>query len=299
MSEAVAVVRASRPNFLILAPLCVGLGVAVAWQQGEPPALPDTLLVFVGALLAHAAVNLLNEYEDFVSGLDLITTRTPFSGGSGALPEVPGAAKRVLAAALGTLALVILIGLYFLWQRGLPMLILGTAGVMLVLTYTRWITRSPLLCLFAPGIGFGPVMILGTLVALGARLDATAITVSVISLLLVSELLLINQIPDAEADRKIGRRHLVITLGTRAAARLVSTLFISGYVVLVTGILAGWLPLPSILSLATAPFALWLAWKLPGAINRPDALPVLLGTNVAILLATLALLIVGLSLEPA
>lgn len=296
MSEAVAVVRASRPNFLVLAPLCVGLGVAVAWQQGETPALLDTLLVFVGALLAHAAVNLLNEYEDFISGLDLITSRTPFSGGSGALPEIPGAAKHVLVAALGTLALVILIGLYFLWQRGLPMLVLGTAGVMLVLTYTRWITRSPLLCLFAPGIGFGPVMILGTLVALGARLDATAIIVSFISLLLVSELLLINQIPDAEADRKIGRRHLVITLGTRAAAHLVSALFISGYVVLVTSIFAGWLPLPSIMSLATAPFAFWLAWKLPGAINQPAALNVLLGANVAILLATLALLIVGLSL---
>lgn len=296
MSETVAVVRASRPNFLILAPLCVGLGVAVAWQQGSPPALLDTLLVFVGALLAHAAVNLLNEYEDFVSGLDLITSRTPFSGGSGALPETPGAAKRVLVAALGTLALVVLIGLYFLWQRGLPMLVLGTAGVVLVLTYTRWITRSPLLCLFAPGMGFGPVMILGTLVALGARLDATAITVSVISLLLVSELLLINQIPDAEADRKIGRRHLVITLGTRAAARLVSALFFSGYAVLVVGIVTGWLPLPSILSLATAPFALWLVWKLPGALNQPDSLNTLLGTNVAILLVTLALLIVGLSL---
>lgn len=296
MSETVAVVRASRPNFLILAPLCVGLGVAMAWQQGSPPALLDTLLVFVGALLAHAAVNLLNEYEDFVSGLDLITSRTPFSGGSGALPETPGAAKRVLAAALGTLALVVLIGLYFLWQRGFPMLVLGTAGVVLVLTYTRWITRSPLLCLFAPGMGFGPVMILGTLVALGARLDATAITVSVISLLLVSELLLINQIPDAEADRKIGRRHLVITLGTRAAARLVSALFLSGYAVLVVGIVTGWLPLPSILSLATAPFALWLVWKLPGALNQPDSLNTLLGTNVAILLATLALLIVGLSL---
>ncbi|MGO1500666.1 MAG: prenyltransferase [Marinobacter sp.] len=296
MSKTVAVVRASRPDFLVLAPLCVGLGVAVAWHQGEPPALLDTLLVFIGALLAHAAVNLLNEYEDFVSGLDFITSRTPFSGGSGALPETPSAAKRVLVAALGTLALVVLIGLYFLWQRGLPMLVLGTAGVMLVLTYTRWITRSPLLCLFAPGIGFGPVMILGTLVALGARLDATAITVSIISLLLVSELLLINQIPDAEADRKIGRRHLVITLGTRAAARLVSALFLLGYVVLIAGILAGWLPLPAILSLASAPFAFWLARKLPGSVNQPDALNVLLGTNVAILLATLALLIIGLSL---
>ncbi|MFP3441641.1 hypothetical protein R0K18_28320, partial [Pantoea sp. SIMBA_133] len=63
MSETVAVVRAARPNFLLLAPLCVGLGLAVAWQQGQPPALIDTLLVFVGAVLAHAAVNLLNEYE--------------------------------------------------------------------------------------------------------------------------------------------------------------------------------------------------------------------------------------------
>lgn len=295
MSEAVAVVRASRPNFLVLAPLCVGLGVAVTWQQGEPPALLDTLLVFVGALLAHAAVNLLNEYEDFVSGLDFITSRTPFSGGSGALPETPSAAKRVLAAAMGTLALVILIGLYFLWQRGLPMLVLGAAGILLVLTYTRWITRSPLLCLFAPGIGFGTVMVLGTIAALGARFDASAITVSVISMLLVSELLLINQIPDAEADRKIGRRHLVIALGTQAAAWLVSVLFFLSYATLIVAILAGWLPLPTLLALATAPFAFWLASKLPGATHQPDALNVLAGANVAILLATLALLIIGLS----
>ncbi len=114
----------------------------------------------------------------------------------------------------------------------------------------------------------------------------------------MSELLLINQIPDAEADRKIGRRHLVITFGTLFAARLVSALFVAGYAVLITGIFAGWLPLPSILSLVTAPFALWLARKLPGAIDQPDALNVLLGTNVAILLATLALLIVGLSRKP-
>jgi 1,4-dihydroxy-2-naphthoate octaprenyltransferase len=296
MSEVVAVVRASRPNFLVLAPLCVGLGVAVAWQQGEPPALLDTLLVFIGALLAHSAVNLLNEYEDFVSGLDFITTRTPFSGGSGALPETPSAAKRVLVAALGTLALVILIGFYFLWQRGLPMLVLGFAGVMLVLTYTRWITRSPLLCLFAPGIGFGPVMILGTLVALGAKLDATAITVSVISLLLVSELLLINQIPDAEADRQAGRRHLVITLGQPAAACIAGVLLAGSYGVLGAGILTGWLPVWAVLALAPSPAALWICFRLPSAVNNARQLNSVLGVNVAVLMATLALLICGLSL---
>ena len=120
MSETLAVVRASRPNFLLLAPLCAGLGLAVAWQQGQAPELLHTFLVFLGAVLAHAAVNLLNEYDDFRSGLDMITERTPFSGGSGALPEVPTAARRVLWAGLGTLAVVVTIGLYFLWLRGLP-----------------------------------------------------------------------------------------------------------------------------------------------------------------------------------
>lgn len=296
MSETAAVVRASRPNFLILAPLCAGLGVAIAWQQGQPPAMLDTLLVLVGALLAHAAVNLLNEYEDFISGLDLITQRTPFSGGSGALPEVPSAARGVLTAALGILGLVITIGCYFLWQRGMPMLVLGVAGVVLVLTYTRWITRSPLLCLLAPGMGFGPVMVLGTLVALGARMDTTAVTASVISLLLASELLLINQIPDAAADQKIGRRHLVITLGKRAAARLVAALLIGSYAVIIAGLVADWLPPLASITLLASPFALWISWTLPSRLDHPERLNTVLGINVAVLLATLALLTVGLSL---
>lgn len=296
MSETVAVVRSARPNFLVLAPLCVGLGVTIAWQQGEPPALVDTLLVFVGALLAQAAVNLLNEYEDFVSGLDLITRRTPFSGGSGSLPEVPSAAKGVLVAGLGTLVLVVAIGGYFLWLRGLPMLVLGGAGVVLIVTYTRWITRSPLLCLLAPGLGFGPIMVLGTLIALGARLDASAIAASVVSLLLVSELLLINQIPDADADRKIGRKHLVITLGQAAAARLVALMLAGSYLTIGVSIAMHWLPQWAAMALITAPAAAWVSLQLPLAIREPERLNPVLGINVATLLATLALLIAGLSL---
>ncbi|MBB5319543.1 prenyltransferase [Marinobacter oulmenensis] len=296
MSESVAVVRSSRPNFLILAPLCAGLGLAVAWQQGLPPSLFHTLLVFIGAVLAHAAVNLLNEYEDFVSGLDMMTRRTPFSGGSGSLPEIPSAARSVLVAGIGTLALVVAIGLYFLWLRGLPMLVLGATGVLLVITYTRWITRSPLLCLLAPGMGFGPVMVLGSVIALGARLDAMALVCATVAMLLVSELLLINQIPDEEADRKAGRRHLVITLGARSASRLVADLLLASHGLIVLAMLTGVLPLGSALALLTLPPALWITRRLPNAIDHPEDLNRVLGTNVAVLLATLALLILGISL---
>ncbi|BFN12595.1 prenyltransferase [Marinobacter sp. RI1] len=296
MSETLAVVRASRPNFLLLAPLCAGLGLAVAWQQGQAPELLHTFLVFLGAVLAHAAVNLLNEYDDFRSGLDMITERTPFSGGSGALPEVPSAARRVLWAGLGTLAVVVTIGLYFLWLRGLPLLVLGAAGVVLVLTYTRWITRSPLLCLLAPGMGFGPIMVLGTVIALGASIDTSALLASLVALLMVSELLLINQIPDAEADRAIGRRHLVITLGPEKAAHLVAGLLLASYGVIVAGVVSGYLAMTSLIALAPLPAAIWISLRLPRVLAMPDQLNHVLGANVAVLLSTLALLVTGLSL---
>ncbi len=295
MSETAVVIRTSRPNFLIMAPLCAGLGVALAWRSPDSPQLLDTVLIFVGALLAHAAVNMLNEYEDFTSGLDLHTRRTPFSGGSGALPGLPSAARHVFIGAMAALGMVIAIGMYFLWQQGLPMLVLGGAGVALVLTYTRWITRSPLLCLLAPGLGFGPVMVLGTLVALGAPINAAAVAVSVISLLLVSTLLLMNQIPDAEADRRGGRYHAVIVLGVYKAALLASAMLVSSYGILALALTRGWLPAGTAMGFATLPLAVWIAMQLPQVVRDSQRLPSVLAVNVANLLATLALLIVGLS----
>ncbi|MBD3657275.1 MULTISPECIES: prenyltransferase [Marinobacter] len=297
MTTSVAVLRASRPNFLLLAPLCAGLGLALVWRQGVVPSLLDTLLVFAGALLAHAAVNLLNEYEDFASGLDLITRRTPFSGGSGSLPQQPEAAPPVLMATAVTLTLVGLIGLWFLWQRGWPMLVLGGAGVVLVVTYTRWITRSPLLCLLAPGIGFGPVMVLGSVIALGGRLDSTALVTALVALLLVSELLLLNQLPDTEADRQIGRRHLPITLGRRRAAGLVSLLLMAAFMVIALGVGAAVLPALCLVALIPAPVALWrIIARLPAATIDDQRLMPVLAANVAVILTCLALLLVALLL---
>jgi 1,4-dihydroxy-2-naphthoate octaprenyltransferase len=297
MSETLAVVRASRPNFLILAPLCVGLGVAVVWQT-DPSAIDtmNLLLVFAGGLLAHAAVNLFNEYQDFTSGLDLTTERTPFSGGSGALPETPQAARSVLLAAYTTLGLVLFIGGWFLWLRGWPMLLTGATGTLLVLTYTQWLTRRPLLCLMAPGLGFGPVMVLGTIVALGGPVNSTALCVSLVAWMLVSELLLINQIPDETADRQAGRRHLVITMGARTGSRLVAILLLGSYLPLILGVALSVLPSATLLALLTLPASLWISRALPVSLGHPTRLNRVLGTNVAVLLSTLMLVITGIIL---
>ncbi len=288
--------RATRPNFLLLALLCAALGIVLTERQLPVIQGTDLMLVLLGAVLAHAAVNLLNEYQDFRSGLDLMTRRTAFSGGSGALPDKPEAAPQVLLAALVSIAAVVLIGLYFLCLRGLPIVVLGTAGLLLVIGYTRWITHWPWLCLLAPGLGFGPIMILGTQLALGGRPDTATVVVALVVMLLVSELLLINQIPDVSADRRVGRRHLPIVLGLQKAAWIVAIMLLAAYLLLGSALWLGLLPLASGLAWLTFPAALWVNWRLPRVLDKPEQLPRVLGVNVATLLVTLALLALGLGL---
>ena len=70
--------RPARIPFLALGPICVLPGVGTALHAVLP-----------GAVAAHVSVNTFTEYPDFHSGLDALTVKTPFGGGSGALPEHP------------------------------------------------------------------------------------------------------------------------------------------------------------------------------------------------------------------
>ena len=67
-----------RASFLILAPACVLLGVATAYASDLSFPVLSIVLAFLGAVAAHIAVNSLNEYHDYKSGLDATTDRTPF-----------------------------------------------------------------------------------------------------------------------------------------------------------------------------------------------------------------------------
>ncbi|MGM0987052.1 MAG: prenyltransferase [Pseudomonadota bacterium] len=291
--------RCVRPAFLPLAPVCAGLAVTTAWYDGHSPGGLAILLVLVAALLAHAAVNLFNEHHDFVSGLDETTRRTPFSGGSGALPQHPEAAEAVRSAAFVCLVAVVAIGTWFLWRTGPVVLVYGVLGVVLVVAYTGWLTRRPWLCLASPGVGFGILMVAGGHQALTGAFSATALSASLVPTLLVSALLLANQLPDIEPDRRAGRYHLAIVLGVGRAARLVAALVLAAFAVPPLAWLGGWLPAEAGVMWLAAPAALRLAvgfWRLPAELPPGDPSPLLpwLRLNVVLLLSSLALLNLGL-----
>ena len=249
----------SRPPFLLLTLTSVLLGYAVARLAVDSVDAGMLLLVLAGALCAHASVNLLNEYHDFRSGLDLQTQRTPFSGGSGALPANPQAAGDVRVLGYGMLAVCIAVGLLLAWNAGPGILLVGIPGVLLVLAYTPWLTRHAWLCLAAPGIAFGPLMVAGTAFVLSGEYSGAAILASLLPLFLASNLLLLNQYPDIEADRAVGRRHLLIVRGARSGAVVYIVFLLAAFAVPVLGVATGKLPAGALIGLLCLGIAVPLA----------------------------------------
>lgn len=290
-----AVFGPMRLPFLLLTPVCVLLGGAAAYYADAALRGDWLLLSLAGALCAHISVNSINEYDDFTSGLDHTTTRTPFSGGSGTLPAFPEKARYALAVGTISLGITVLIGFFFLWIRGPGLLPIGLVGVLAVVLYTRWLTREPFLCLLAPGIGFGPCMVMGTDFILSGAYAPGAFAASLVPLFLVSNLLLVNQFPDIEPDAGVGRRHLMIVYGKKTGVRVYALFTAGAYLAVLAAWSGGWFPAASLVSLATAPLAVHtIAGVAKHAECSPEKLLPYMGRNVIIVIFTPALLALGL-----
>ncbi len=177
----------------------------------------NTILCLLAGAFAHIGVNTLNEFLNFKSGLDKTTKRTPFSGGSGALIVKPELSSYVLSISIISIILTIAIGVYFVILRGVLLALLLSIGLFLVIMYDIVIVKRPILCYFAPGIGFGLVFIIGTEIVLTGNYSGESIICSSISLISISNILLLNQYPDIDADKQVGRKNIPIVWGTKNA----------------------------------------------------------------------------------
>lgn len=288
-----------RVPFLLLTPACVLVGVGTAMRAGAEPGATAVALLMIGALAAHVSVNTFNEYLDYRSGLDARTERTPFSGGSGTLLREPSLATATLIVACASLCTAGAVGLLFARRAGAAVVLFGVAGVALVLTYTPWIVRHPLACLFAPGLGFGPVMVMGTHAALTGAVSLAAFGASLPVLFLVSNLLLLNQFPDVAADRGVGRRHLPIVIGRRRSAYVFVTMLVAAYVALLAAVARSALPQWSLLGMLTVPLGLLAAIGVLRHAEQTGRLHSAMTLNVVVSLGTPALVAAGLFVDGA
>ena len=283
-----------RAPFLLLTPVCVLLGASISyWRKGDI-SLFHLLIALIGALCAHISVNAFNEYFDYKSGLDLKTIKTPFSGGSGTLPSNPHFVRYSLFIAILSFLITFSVGIYFLFLWGIAILPLGVSGLILVFFYTRWLTKNPFLCLLAPGLGFGTFMVMGTDFVLTGSYSIEAFIASLIPFFLVSDLLLLNQFPDIQADKSVGRRHIPIVFGPKKSSFLYALFLLFAFLSIIIGIQTKLLPELTLLGMLTIPLAAMATY---GAVKYAKDIPKLIpymGINVLVILITPVLISIGL-----
>jgi len=280
-----------RFQFLPLTVIMVSLGTVIAAHEGHFH-LSHFFLAMFGSLLVHMTVNVINDYYDYVGGIDLATQRTPFSGGSGVLPSTLLKPKQAFWFATICLLIAMVIGFYFVMVKGWLLFPLLLVAGFSAYFYNVYLSKLHLGEIFA-GLNFGPLLVLGSYYIQTGRYSWEALVASLAPGILTSNLLLLNEFPDWEADRKGGRRHFVISLGKKGASYLFVAFLIASYLCIVFGVLTKMMPVITLIGLGTIGFG-WKTAK--GALkyyDRIEQLVPVLGMNVITILGTQALLVVG------
>jgi 1,4-dihydroxy-2-naphthoate octaprenyltransferase len=215
-------------------------------------------------LLLQIGVNLANDYFDYLKGIDTQDRLgPPRVTQSGLIP-----AKQVKAGMVLTLTLSLIPGIYLLIVGGLPVLIIGLACICAALAYSG----GPF-PLASHGFGdifvfifFGLVAVCGTYYVQALRLTPLVWLMGVIEGLLITAILVVNNLRDIQSDRQTGKRTLAVIIGDRGS-RIEYVLLLTGAYVIpiilwLSGRMSAWVLLP-LFSLPTALSLMHLIWKNP------------------------------------
>lgn len=219
---------AIRPRTLPAAAAPVAVGTAVAVLDGVFSAIP-ALAAFAGALLLQIAVNLANDYFDAKNSIDSEERLGPVRvTQSGLIPP-----EQVKAAMILSLALAALVFLYLTAEGGLVIFWVGVASVLAALAYSGG--PYPLA---SHGLGevfvfifFGVVAVCGTYRVQAESISWLAVAASLPPGLLVSAIMVVNNLRDRDTDVRAGKNTLAVRLGRKNTIHLYRLLLSVSYAV--------------------------------------------------------------------
>jgi 1,4-dihydroxy-2-naphthoate octaprenyltransferase len=205
---------AARPKTLpaAVAPVVVGAATALGEKVFSP--LP-ALAALAGALLLQIGVNLANDYFDFRRGIDSHERKGPVRVTQAGLI----APEQVRLGMIATFAAAALVGVYLVVRGGAPILAVGVASILSALAYSGgpWPLASLGVADLFVFVFFGPVAVCGTYFVQAGAVSGTAAAASVAPGLLITAILVVNNLRDIATDAKAGKRTLAVRLGVRGS----------------------------------------------------------------------------------
>ena len=246
--------RVVRIKFLLASIISVCLGLAINGWQNKTIDIGFAILTFVGVAALHASVDLLNDYWDYKRQIDTETKRTKFSGGTGVLPEGLLKPSQVYKAGIAMLIIGSAVGTFFVFERGITIAVILGFAIVSIYFYSTRIVDSGLGELFVAIKG--SMIVLGTYFVQSSHITLEPILAGVVAGVLSSTVLFVNSFPDFDADKKHGRKTLVIVLGKEKAVSSIWIFPVIIYGVIITSVILGVFPIISLITLATMPLAI-------------------------------------------
>ena len=211
------------------------------------------LLVFVGLLFAHSAVNVLSDYFDYIRGADTWKVL----GSSRVLVDGLMKPSQHLALGITLLLLALAFGLYFVLAVDHKILYFIIPGLILGVFYTAPPLGFKYRALgdLAVFLAFGPVMTLGVYYIQTREISLTPILLSIPIGLLTTAILHGNNFRDISEDIGAGYKTLAGILGPKGSSYYYAFLVLFAYLLTIYFIIRGFLPMAGIITLLTFPIA--------------------------------------------
>ncbi len=252
MNKRQAWLLAIRPRTLPAAAAGVVMGTALAWRDGFFR-LDATLVCLFAALLLQVGSNLANDVFDFERGTDTPERLGPTRVTQAGL-LTPREVKTGMFSVFGVAAL---LGLYLAWLGGWPIIIIGIAAIFSAIAYTGGpfpLGYHGLGDLFV-FIFFGLASVAGTYYVQAGFVSAAAWWMTVPPGLIITAILVVNNLRDLENDRKANKHTLAVMMGEQATKIQYLICMVIAYLVLPVAALFGiasWFALLAWLSLPIA-----------------------------------------------
>ncbi len=266
---------ATRPAFLTASLMACLVGLANAWHADLVFDIPLALITLLFALLAHAGVNVLNDYYDALNGTDAQNTDRifPFTGGSRFIQNGVLTPAQTRNYGFTLMACVAAAGLWLMARSAPQLMYVGIAGL-----FIGWAYSAPPFRLNSRGLG--ELCVAAGFLSITVGTDfvqrkgfATAPFIAGLSYaLLVANLLYINQFPDRSADTAAGKLHWVARLQIHQARWGYVLIVALANIWLLVSVLLGWLPLLSLLALLALPLSMKAARLLLRHAAQPQQL---------------------------
>jgi 1,4-dihydroxy-2-naphthoate octaprenyltransferase len=266
-----------RPGFLLITAVGVLLGSAMAASCGCGFDIWRATAYGTLAILLHAAVNVLNDYADTLSGADQSNTNAiaPFTGGSGLLLRGRVSVQSARTIGYSLLILVAGGGVILVALTGPGLLVIGAAGLVL-----GWAYSVRPVSLMSRGLGEVAVFVMLWLLVLGADYvqrqsfllvpSVTAVSFAILG----SLILMAASFPDRQGDGFVGKRTLVVLMGSRLASWAYLAVAVEAYVWLGIGLYLQIQSIGAAWGFISAPLSLLAAVMLIRCHDRPPALKV-------------------------